>query len=362
MEDSTRIIEYKCPCCSAGLRFGGDTQQLTCEYCGNTFELDAVLAFNETQSKVPVEEVSWEDSEHPQWAEAEQEALHGFQCPACGGEILCDDTTVASFCPYCDNPTILPSRVSGALKPDSLLPFQTTKEDAKAAFLRLCKGKPLLPKGFTQEQRLERITGVYVPFWLYDCDADFSGSFHATRVHVWSDSQYNYTKTSHYLLKRDADARFTGIPMDGSEKMEDSFMESIEPFDYSKLVDFDTAYMTGFLADKYDVPWERGENRIRQRVSSAMDSRIQASTIGYQAVIPASRQIQVKHSRARYALLPVWLLNTNYRGKVYTFAMNGQSGKMTGSFPICPKRTAAWFAGIFAGVTALTYLVQMLIL
>lgn len=362
MNDSSRIIEYKCPCCNAGLSFNGDCQQLTCDYCGNTFDLESVRAFNESQSQSQEEEVSWEDSEHQQWAKSEQETLRGFQCPSCGGEILCEETTVASFCPYCDHPTILPARVSDSLRPDALLPFQTTKEDAKAAFLRLCKGKALLPKGFTQEQRLERITGVYVPFWLYDCDADFSGSFHATRVRVWSDSQYNYTKTSHYLLKREADAQFSGIPMDGSEKMEDSFMESIEPFDYGKLVDFDTAYLTGFLADKYDVPWEKGDGRIRQRVSAAMDSRIQSSTIGYQAVIPASRQLHVKHSKARYTLLPVWLLNTNYRGKIYTFAMNGQSGKMTGSLPVCPKRTAAWFAGIFAVVTALTYLMQMLIL
>lgn len=362
MEESTRIIEYKCPCCNAGLNFRGDSQQLTCEYCGNTFDLDSVRAFNESQSQTPAEEVSWEDSDHPQWEEEDQASLLGFQCPSCGGEILCEVTTVASFCPYCDNPTILPSRVSGGLRPDALLPFQTTKEDAKAAFLRLCKGKPLLPRGFTREQRLERITGVYVPFWLYDCDADFSGTYNATRVRVWSDSKYNYTKTSHYLLKREADARFTGIPMDGSSKMDDTFTESIEPFDYGKLVDFDTAYLSGYLADKYDVSWEMGETRIRQRVSAAMDDQIQSSTVGYQTVIPASRQLQVKHSKARYALMPVWLLNTNYRGKLYTFAMNGQSGKMTGSFPICPKRTAAWFAGIFAAVTVFAYLVQWLVL
>ncbi len=362
MEESAQVIEYKCPCCNAGLSFSGTSQQLTCEYCGNTFDLEAVRAFNESAATTHSEEVCWEDSGHQQWAQDEQETLRMFQCPSCGGEILCEETTVASFCPYCDNPTILPSRVSGGLKPDTLLPFQTTKDDAKAAFLRLCKGKALLPKGFTREQRLERITGVYVPFWLYDCEADFSGSYNATRVRVWSDSKYNYTKTSHYLLKREADAGFTGIPMDGSSKMDNTFMESIEPFDYSKLVDFNTAYLSGFLADKYDVSWEMGEDRIRQRVSAAMDDQVQPSFFGYQAVIPASRQLQVKHSQARYALMPVWILNTNYRGKLYTFAMNGQSGKMTGSLPICPKRTAAWFAGIFAAVTALTYLVQWLVL
>ena len=79
-------------------------------------------------------------------------------------------------------------------------------------------------------------------------------------------------------------------------------------------------------------------------------------------MVPTSKQLQIRHSKARYALLPVWILNTQYRGKIYTFAMNGQTGKMTGSFPICPKRTAGWFAGICAGVTLLSLLVQWLIL
>ena len=79
-------------------------------------------------------------------------------------------------------------------------------------------------------------------------------------------------------------------------------------------------------------------------------------------MLPTSRQLHVRNSRARYALLPVWILNTKYRGKIYTFAMNGQTGKMTGSFPICPKRTAGWFAGICAGVTLLSMLVQLIFL
>lgn len=361
MEGQNRVLEYKCPCCNAGLVFGSNTQQLTCEYCGNTFDIDTVKAFNDSGEQ-NTEEFQWDDQPKQEWAEEERQAMHAFQCPACGGEILTDENTAATFCPYCDNPTIMPSRLSGGLKPDAVLPFHTSKEDAKAAFLRLCKGKPLLPKGFTAEQRLEKITGIYVPFWLYDCSADYTGSYKATRIHTWSDSQYNYTKTDHFLLRRGAEANFQGIPMDGSSKMDDTFMESIEPYDYGQLIDFDMAYLTGFLADKYDVPSENGEARIRQRVDNAVEDELQSSLIGYATVIPTSKQLQIRHSKARYALLPVWILNTQYRGKIYTFAMNGQTGKMTGSFPICPKRTAGWFAGICAGVTLLSLLVQWLVL
>ncbi len=362
MEKATNVIEYKCPCCNAGLFFSGNAQKLTCEYCDNTFDLDTVRAFNESQVQPQAEEVQWEESQPKAWAPDEQEALHAFQCPSCGGEILSEITTAATFCPYCGNPTIMPSRLSGGIKPDAVIPFQKSKEDAKAAFLQLCKGKPLLPKEFTQEQQLEKLTGIYVPFWLYDCGADFRGSYKATRIHRWSDANYNYTKTDHFLLKRDAEADFVGIPMDGSTKMDDTFMESIEPYDYSQLTDFDMAYLSGYLADKYDVPSEQGEERIRQRVDTAIHEELQSSLLGYHTAIPTSRQLQIKHSKARYVLLPVWMLNTRYRGNLYTFAMNGQTGKMTGSFPICPKRTAVWFAGITAGVTLLATLVQWIIL
>lgn len=358
MEQTTNVMEYKCPCCNAGLVFAGETQQLTCEYCDNTFELDAVKAFNEPEQEQ--QEFSWEEQEKQEWTQAEQEAIQKFQCPSCGGEILTEQTTAATFCPFCGNPTILPGRLADSVRPDGVLPFQTTKEDAKNAFLKLCKGKPLLPRFFTREQQLEKITGMYVPFWLYDCSGDFSGNYRATRIRTWSDSRYHYTKTDHFLLKRRARAEFQRIPMDASTKMEDAFMESIEPFDYEKLTDFDTAFLSGYLADKYDVPSEKGEPRIRERVNNALEELLQDTLIGYNSVVPTSRNLNVQQGKASYVLLPVWMLNTNYRGKTYTFAMNGQTGKMTGSLPVCPKMTALWFSGIFVGVTLMASLVQVL--
>jgi len=109
------------------------------------------------------------------------------------------------------------------------------------------------------------------------------------------------------------------------------------------------------------VPSENGEPRIRERVQQTLQDQIQPTLLGYATVIPANRQVQIKNSRAKYVLLPVWMLNTKYNGKIYTFAMNGQTGKMTGAFPVCPRRSAAWFAGVCAGVTAIAHLVQMLL-
>lgn len=361
MENPTHVIEYKCPCCDAALIFGEDSQQMRCEYCNNTFDIDTVRAFNEEASRNSTEDFQTAEEPSQQWSEEEQSHIRAFVCPACGGEIVTDENTAATFCPYCSNPTIMPSRVSGGLKPDGVIPFKTGKEDAKAAFLNLCKGKPLLPGFFTQEQQVEKITGIYVPFWLYDCSGDLDASYKATRISSWVDPQYTYTKTDHFLLRRAADAQFEGIPVDGSSKMDDSFMESIEPYDYSQMEPFDTAYLSGFLADKYDVKSENGHERVRQRVEQSLQDQVGGSLLGYATVVPTSRQINITHGMAKYVLLPVWLLNIRYQDKLYTFAMNGQTGKMTGSFPVCPKRTAAWFAGIFAGTALLTTLIQLML-
>ena len=360
MSVESTVAEYKCPCCNAGLVFSGEEQQLTCPYCDNTFEIDAVIAFNESEDSAP-ETFAWEEAETQTWSEEEQQTMRAFLCPSCGGEILTDDHTAATFCPYCANPTILPGRVSGGWKPDGVIPFTTTKEDAKAAFLNLCKGKPLLPRFFTEEQQLEKIIGLYVPFWLYDCSGNLDGTYRATRVHRWSDAHYNYTRTEHFLLKRKCDADFTGIPIDGSSKMDDTFMESIEPYDYGKIEDFNMAYLSGFLADKYDVESKSGEDRIRTRVTNSLEDIVTSSCVGYATVIPTQKRVNIRQGKVRYVLMPVWLLNTRYRDKLYTFAMNGQTGKITGTLPICPKRTAIWFSSLAAGITAVSALLMTLL-
>lgn len=357
---SQNVLEYKCPCCDAGLVFGDDSQKMKCHYCENEFDLETVRTYNESLQSSDSDSFTWDEEGGQEWAPEEEAALRGFVCPSCAGEIMTDENTAATFCPYCSNPTVLPGRLSGGLKPDGVIPFKLGKEDAKTAFLNLCKGKPLLPRLFTEEQQVEKITGVYVPFWLYDCGADFTAHYKATRVHHWADANYTYTKTDHFQLQRSAEAEFVKIPMDGSQKMDDAIMESIEPYDYAQMVDFETAYLSGFLADKYDVESSQGEERVRQRVSSSMDSMVAQSLIGYATAVPFNKRLQVKHGKAKYVLLPVWMLTTRYQDQLYTFAMNGQTGKMTGSFPICPKRTAAWFAGIFAAVTALVAAMQLL--
>lgn len=358
--EAQAVLEYNCPCCGAGLTFSAGLRKLKCEYCDNEFELETVKAYEESTKETEGADFQWEEASSNQWSDDETQAMRSFICQSCGGVLITDENTAATFCPYCENPTIVEGRVSGELKPDAVIPFQKTKEDAMNAFLGLCKNKPLLPKAFTQEHRLEKISGIYVPFWLYDCDGSMHCSFKATRLHHWSDARYNYTRTEHYLLTRESRADFAAIPMDASSKIDDAIMESIEPYDYSQLTDFEKAYLSGFLADKYDVEAGAGEGRVKERAGQTLFDAIRCSVAGYTTAVPTAKQLQVRHGKAKYVLLPVWMLHTKYGDKTYVFAMNGQTGKMTGTFPICPKRSAMWFCGICAAVTAVISAVTML--
>lgn len=362
MSNTLKVLEYKCPCCGAGLKFSGTEQKLSCEYCDNTFELETVQEYKDALDKTFSEDITWDEQQTPPLSPEEQGQMRSYICNSCGGEIITDGTTAATFCPYCENPAVLPGNVSGGLRPDAVIPFKTTKEDAQKAFLKLCQGKRLLPKDFTSKNRLDKISGVYVPFWLYECSGNVDGQYKATRVKRWSDSTYNYTKTDHFMLTRAANADFVGIPMDGSTKMDNTIMESIEPFDMKDAVDFNTAYLSGFLADKYDVEAKDGEDRVRQRVSETLDDLLGPSFVGYASVIPSSKQLHVQHSKAKYVLLPVWMLHTKYQDKTYVFAMNGQTGKMTGTLPIDKKRELSWFGGVAAGVALAVSLIQWLFL
>lgn len=355
------VKEYKCPCCGAGLKFDSDAQKMSCEYCDTQFDVETVKQYNEALESEREENYGWEeygeDSGNGGWKEGEQEGLKGYICPSCGGEIVGDATTAATRCPYCDNPAVLPNQVSGMFRPDYVIPFKKDKEDAKQAFKNNCKGKWLLPKNFLSEQRIEDITGIYVPFWLYDCDTDANISYKATKVKTWSDSNYRYTKTDHFMVNRAGSVDFQRVPVDGSTKMDDTYMEAIEPYQYNEMIDFDTAYLSGYLADKYDVDAEQNKPRANERIRKSTESLMRETVKGYTSVTTNHCNIHFEDGKVSYALLPVWLLNTKYKDKIYTFAMNGQTGKFIGELPVCKKRYWSFFGGFFAAFSVIACLI-----
>ncbi len=346
-------VTYKCPSCSAPIVFDGVSQSMKCSSCGNAFETETLRQFDEAMKGAEESDrFGWESygEEGENWL-GDDGGASMYECPSCSGQIVGDSNTAASFCPYCGNPAIMPRHVSGMYRPDYIIPFSVTKEQAKAALRKFYKGKPLLPKASRSENRIESITGIYVPFWLYDCCTDAQATFRASNTRSWSDSKYNYTKTDYYLASRSGNMEFEKVPVDGSVKLDDKYMEAIEPFDYTGAFPFSSAYLSGFFADKYDLDAEKGQPRANQRIKNSAESALASTVTGYSSVKLQSSNVRFSNGVARYALFPVWLLNSVYRGKTYSFAMNGQTGKFVGVLPASAGRSWAWFGGIAAGLT-----------
>ena len=351
------LLEYKCPCCGGAIAFDSSVQKMKCPYCDTEFEMDALKAQDEVlkQEQEQTEDMSWDTGAGSDWQPGETEGMRVYTCKSCGGEIVGDANTGATACPYCGNPVVMSGAFAGALRPDLVIPFKLDKEAAKKAFAKHLQGKRLLPKAFKDQNHIDEVKGVYVPFWLFNADADADLRYRATRVHSWSDSNYDYTETQYFSVLRSGSLAFDNVPVDGSSKMADDLMESIEPFDLRGAVDFQTAYLAGYLADKYDVTAEESINRANQRIRESTEDAFRGTVQGYATVLPEHSNLRLKNGKAKYALYPVWLLNTTWQGKKYTFAMNGQTGKFVGNLPMDKGAFWKWFWGVTAAVTAAVY-------
>ena len=327
------FVQYKCPCCGSALQFSPKTQKLSCKSCGNHYDLETVQQLERDEQSPGEQDLGWEyRREVEEGAKKTEDGL--YICPSCGAKIEADDQTVSTVCPYCDNVVVIKAAASGEFEPDVMIPFQVQGDRARRMMETFCKGKRLLPKNFRDRSYLKNLRGCYVPYWLFDCEASADMSFDATRVRAWSDSDYDYIETSHYLVQRAGTMEFYHVPVDGSVRMDDDTTESIEPFNYGALTEFNPAYLAGYESDRYDVDAKTAEGRAKERLYNSAEQVLRGTVRGYESVTVKRRHLASRRGKVQYALLPVWLFETVYRDKRYQFAINGQTGKMVGELPV----------------------------
>ena len=382
----TQVTNYQCPACTGPLHYSAKSGKLACDYCGSSFdvaEIEALYARKEAEAaaakqaadakaeaaqaaKAEAAEAAaasggWDTSDLSRDWGAEADGLRVYSCPSCGAELICDQSTAATACPYCGNPAIVPGQFSGALRPDYILPFRLSKDDAVQALRAHYKGKPFLPRSFTSANHIEQIQGVYVPFWLFDGGAEGAASYRASNTNVFETGDYEITETRHYHVVRAGSLAFEKIPVDASSKMPDDHMDSIEPFDYAQLRPFSTAYLPGYLADKYDVTIDDSRDRADTRCRETLAQALRDTVTGYGACVTEREDIALRRGKVHYALLPVWMLSTKWNGESFLFAMNGQTGKLVGDLPTDRGRYWGTFGAIAGVVTvALTVILQFM--
>lgn len=352
------IVTYKCPNCGSDIPFDSTSGYLKCRHCNTSYNIEDLKAYD-VENNIEADSFEWSDNdlEHIDTPESIT-----YTCPNCGGAVIGDKNMAASTCPYCGNALIVSKQFEGMLKPDLVVPFAYSKEEAKKAYENHLKNKTLLPNDFSINNIIENIKGLYVPYWLFSCEANCKARFHATRKRVYTSGDYEITEDSHYLVYRDATGRFENVPVDASSKLEDNLLDSLEPYDFSKGKDFNTAYLSGYFADKYDQNKDEVISKANTRIKNSMDAVLSSTVIGYTTVFKESSSIRFHDGKSKYALLPVYIFSSKYNGKIYQFAMNGQTGKFVGDLPMDNKKAFQLFLLVFVisfiVITILAFLVM----
>lgn len=343
------VLQYSCPGCGSDMVFNAETGTLTCPSCGRAEKIEG-----SQRDFTPFEE-SFHSSTFG------DEPVRQYQCQNCGAILITDENTTATRCSFCDSPVILGDRLSGALAPSKVIPFSITKDQAQEAFRKWLKRSRLSPDEFRNATRVKSVVGIYVPFWLYDVRGQGEAMAQCTKVRHYTSGDYDVTETKHYDVYRKMDLAFSRIPADASKKMADDLMDRLEPFDYTNLKDFNTPYLSGFLSEKYDYTDKEMFPRIKSRVHAYMDDFVKSTTLQYTTTTIHQRDYHIGQSNVEYTLCPVWMVYCDYDNAEYTFAMNGQSGKIAGAPPLSKPKAAGLFAAVTLGLFVLLRIITMLL-
>lgn len=333
------VVSYKCPNCGGDLRFDPKSQKYKCEYCLSEF----------TEEVLGEQEEKGSDGHSRQQEQAEQESRDGliYSCPSCGAQIITDETTAATFCYYCHNPVVLEGKLSGDYKPDHIIPFKVDKKEAVNHFLGYMKKKKFVPRAFFSKDQIEKISGVYFPFWMFECDVMGHMDAAATNVRIYRIGDTEFTETRFYNVQREGNLHFEELTKNALKKANRKLVEGVQPFMLNDLQKFSMGYLSGFQAEKRDMEKRDFEDEVRKEISDYAKNILKDSITGYTTVKSSNLALDTPSEHWKYILLPVWVLT--YKGKddkIYYYAMNGQTKNICGELPIDYKKVAMMFAAI----------------
>ncbi|GFN35495.1 TFIIB-type zinc ribbon-containing protein [Tepidimicrobium xylanilyticum] len=335
------VIHYKCPNCGSDMAFDSESGTLSCDSCERKDRIE----------EFPTEYIRTSFSE----GEAKE-----YHCKNCGAALITDKDTSATTCSFCGAGVVLLDRLSGDLAPSKVIPFTISKEKAMNAFRAWCRNGLLTPKGFMTAERIKGITGMYVPFWLYDLNCGAQVQALCTKVRTYTRGDYIYTETSYYDVYRDINIDYKKVPVDASEKMIDELMDKLEPYNYDQLKEFNTPYLAGYIAEKYSYDDDELLPRAKSKIKGYVESFISSTIVGYSTVNYTRKDIDTRKRNAYYTLLPVWMVYYDYNNKEHIFAMNGQTGKVVGKPPISYAKVASWFGGIAGSVFIILKMIALI--
>ncbi|WP_207694263.1 hypothetical protein DOK67_0002400 [Enterococcus sp. DIV0212c] len=381
----TDTFTHKCPNCGGPLLFDPKDQKFHCEYCLSVYTEDEVTAYEKGQREAHLETNSTQTPEPELTFSAESQvdemtneektafkeatgtdgmaedtlegAMELFNCPSCGAQIVTEATTAATYCYYCHNPVVLSGRLSGNFLPEKVLPFAIEKEEAVEKFLAWTKKKWFIPKDFFNKEQIDKMTGVYFPYWVVDAEVDGQMNGMGTAIRIWRVGDIEYTETKQFDVERQGKISFKELIKNAlSKNVQQKMVETVQPFLLDKAVSFKSQYLAGFQAEKRDIEYEAIQKAIQDELKNYSESLLRDTASGYTTLTKLRTDISFDSEKNHYMLLPIWVVT--YRSneqskKVYYYAMNGQTGKVSGILPVSYKRLGLFTFGVFASILAI---------
>lgn len=343
------MSNYKCPCCEGNLEFDDSLQKFKCRSCLNSYDSE-IADFLEKSKRSDKYRFSLDNKDFGQkkWEHEAEKKLKVYKCPSCEEEFICESEKEVSKCIYCENDILLDGNFDESVCPDLIIPFNVGKEKAVNAFRRFCDKKPLLPEEFLKRDISKDMRGVYLPFWIFGGEGKVSAWYKGVKVSSEKDNKKEITKNSYFGVKRDGKFSFNEISLSGLKKYDSEIMKDLEPYFLSEAKEFSYNDLKGFSLGKFDL-----KKGIKEGLKADILSGFKESLKGFSAAELKSMDVNFEKSSVKCVLFPVWLMNIRYDGKIYSFAMNGQTGKVVGSLPISRSLYLRYFLLCFAVIAVI---------
>ncbi len=336
-------MNLKCPNCGGRVAYDPQVAKVVCEYCrwesteDDFSDLEGRQEFDKEEEPIFVyKREEQKETDLLQDADDVEEYMEAniYHCKTCGAELMLNGTEASTFCGFCGASTIVFERVSKETRPRWILPFKLTKEQALASIkAHFSKGDYIPSK--IRELTVDKVQGVYMPYWLFDTYIRRSMEVEAT---THDDGTF--------LYERDASCHFQDVTLDASLRLNNALSRRLEPFHTEELVEFDVAYLSGYYADRYDVPKEALENKSVQRCrdflnDAILDScgRVNKRTVGGLSNYRMKNVHEIYQvERVDYAFLPAYFVNIKYEKGRELVIVNGQTGKVVANLPFEKKQ------------------------
>ena len=325
---------YECPSCGAGLEFNPKTQKLECKYCNSSFnpnELEEKLKDAKGENGFSV--ANSKDENGNEKVDVYDAIV--FRCTQCGAELITTDETIATFCSYCGSSAVLEKRNEKKVAPSYVIPFTKSKEECEQAYKKKLKKAFFAPSDMLKTQQVEKIRGIYMPYWVYSFEKEGeqtdTGSRYARRIG-------DYVYYDDYTIKTNINAKCSGITHDAASNFSDDLSEAIAPFSMKEKKDFSPTYLSGFYADSEDVNGDVYKEESR-KIANQQASRELKKDSTYSRY-GSKPMVNMEDKDTKLGLFPVYFLATRNKkeDRISYAVVNGQTGKVAAEIPIDFKK------------------------